>query len=187
MPSSTDDAGRAGAGDRDAAPPAEETPTLTTPASEAPGYETRDANTRGVLGFLAVLFVVVNLVLFVTWRLFRYYEVAERSPVPASSFADQRQLPPAPDLAVNGPEDFQKMYAEQQQKLDSYAWEDRQAGVVRVPIERAMDLLLEKGLPVMPSAAQGQSAAGTFAPKSRASGSSASSAVYRDSPRRDDQ
>jgi hypothetical protein len=173
MPSSTDDAGRTGAG--------------ATPPSRAPGYETRDANTRGVLGFLAFLFVVLNLVLLGTWSLFRYYAVAERSPVPASSFADQRQLPPAPDLEVNGRVDFQKIYAEQQQELESYAWEDRQAGVVRVPIERAMDLLLQKGLPVMPAATEGQSTAGNLLPKRRVSGASASSAAYRDASKRDDQ
>jgi hypothetical protein len=187
MPSSTDDPGRAGAGDRDAAVTPQATSTPATLPSGAPGYERRDANTRGVLGFLAFLFVVVNLVLFGTWWLFRYYSVAERSPVPASSFADERQLPPAPDLEVNGREDFQKIYAEQQQELETYAWEDRQAGVVRVPIERAMDLLLQKGLPVMPSATEGQSTAGNLAPKSSASGTSASSAAYRDASGRDSQ
>jgi len=181
MPSSTDDAGRAGAGDRNAAASPQATPTRATP-----GYETRDANTRGVLGFLVVLFVVINVVLFGTWRLFRFYSVADQSPAPASSFADERQVPPAPDLAVNGRDDFQKVYAEQQQELETYAWEDRQAGLVRVPIERAMDLLLQKGLPVMP-AAEGQSTAGNLAPNSRANGSSASSAAYRDGARRDDQ
>lgn len=182
MPSNTDDAGRAGAGDRNAAALPQ-----ATPAREVPGYETRDANTRGVLGFLVVLFVVINVVLFGTWRLFRYYSVADLSPAPASSFADERQVPPAPELEVHGREDFQKMYAEQQQELETYAWEDRQAGVVRVPIERAMDLLLQKGLPVMPSATEGQSTARNLAPNSRANGSSPSSAAYRDGARRDDQ
>ena len=61
-----------------------------------------------------------------------------------------------------GREDLQKIYAKQQQELESYAWEDRKAGVVRIPIERAMDLLLEKGLPVMPSGAEGRSTAGNL-------------------------
>ena len=187
MPSSTDDKDRASGAGRDAAALPHDAPAREKPSGEALGYETRDANTRGVLGFLVFLFVVLNLVLFGTWRLFRYYSVAERSPAPASFFADEPQVPPAPELEVNGREDFQKMYAEQQRELETYAWEDRQAGVVRVPIERAMDLLLEKGLPVMPSGTQGQSTAGNLAPNRRANGSSASSAAYRDGARRDDQ
>jgi len=149
------------------------------PPRKAVGYETRDANTRGVLGFLVVLFVVISLVLFGTWRLFDHFAVSDRPPAPASSFAGDRQIPPAPDLQVNGREDFQKMYAQQQQELETYAWEDRKAGIVRIPIERAMDLLLEKGLPVVPSGAgaEGQSTAGNSARTSRTSGANAPSAA----------
>jgi hypothetical protein len=148
VPSNMDDRDRGLAGNGEALP------------QEARGYETRDANTRAILGFLGVLFVVLSLVLFGAWRLFRYYAVADRPPAPASSFAEQRQIPPAPELAVNGREDFLKAYAQQQQELETYAWEDRKAGVVRVPIERAMDLLLKKGLPVTPSASENESAPG---------------------------
>ena len=31
--------------------------------------------------------------------------------------------------------------------LSSYGWVDREAGVVRIPIDRAMDLVAERGLP----------------------------------------
>lgn len=36
--------------------------------------------------------------------------------------------------------------------LGRYGWVDREAGIVRIPIERAMDLLLERGLPTRPDA-----------------------------------
>jgi hypothetical protein len=32
-------------------------------------------------------------------------------------------------------------------RLSSYGWVDREAGIVRIPIDRAMDLLAERGLP----------------------------------------
>jgi hypothetical protein len=38
--------------------------------------------------------------------------------------------------------------------LEGYGWVDREAGVVRLPIERAMELLLERGLPTRPEAEQ---------------------------------
>jgi hypothetical protein len=170
VPSSMDDQDCAGATDRQAA----------APPYEMRGYETRDANTRGVLGFLAVLFVVLILVLFGTWRLFRFYAVADRSAAPASYFANERQIPASPDLEVNGPEDFQNIYAKQQQELDTYAWQDRKARIVRIPIERAMDLLLEKGLPVMPSGTEGQSTVGNLAPKSRKNSADAPNAALHE-------
>ena len=58
---------------------------------------------------------------------------------------------------MNPREDLQRILAKQQQKLETYGWEDRQAGTVRIPIERAMDLLLQKGLPVANPATPGQS------------------------------
>jgi hypothetical protein len=33
-------------------------------------------------------------------------------------------------------------------KLNSYGWIDKSAGVIRIPIDRAMDLLAQRGLPV---------------------------------------
>jgi hypothetical protein len=38
--------------------------------------------------------------------------------------------------------------------LEGYGWVDREAGVVRLPIERAMALVLERGLPTRPAAEQ---------------------------------
>jgi hypothetical protein len=150
MPSNTDDSSRTGA---------------TAPNPPPPAYETRDANTKGVLGFLVVLFVVINLILLGTWRLFRHFSVADLPPASASAFANVRQLPSSPELQVHAREEFLKIYAEQQKALSNYAWEDRQAGTVRIPIDRAMDLLLEKGLPVLPSAGASQAAANIAAPQ----------------------
>ncbi len=45
-------------------------------APAAAGYETRDANTSGVLLFLALLAATVALVMLFSWRLFRQYSVA---------------------------------------------------------------------------------------------------------------
>jgi hypothetical protein len=115
----------------------------------APGYEARDANTGAVLGFLVCQFLVLVLILLGTWKLFRYYAVAEQQPAPASSFAGVRQIPSEPELEVHGREDLLKIYGMQQQELETYSWEDRKAGTVRIPIERAMDLLLQRGLPVV--------------------------------------
>jgi hypothetical protein len=38
--------------------------------------------------------------------------------------------------------------------LNSYAWVDRAAGIVRIPIDQAMDLVAASGLPVRPAAMQ---------------------------------
>jgi hypothetical protein len=42
----------------------------------------------------------------------------------------------------------------QAELLEGYGWVDRSAGTVRLPIERAMQLLLERGLPTRPEGEQ---------------------------------
>ena len=59
--------------------------------------------------------------------------------------------------------------AAQQQKLKTYRWVDRQAGVVAIPIDRAMDLIAEQGLPAR-SATPGAVDSGNTSPSSASSG-----------------
>jgi hypothetical protein len=112
------------------------------------GYETRDANVRGVFGFLLFLALVLVFTSLLCWGLFRYFSAGQANPAPASPFAGTRQLPSGPQLQVNPRQDLLRFRAEQEHSLESYSWENRDDGTVRVPIERAMELLLRKGLPV---------------------------------------
>ena len=123
-------------------------PHGATPPS--PGYETRDANARGVFIFMIVLSIVLIITALVCWGLFRYLSAKQVNPGPASPFAGTRQLPAGPQLQVNPRQDLLKFKAQQEHSLESYSWENKEDGTVRVPIERAMELLLQKGLPVAP-------------------------------------
>ncbi len=120
------------------------------------GYETRDANVRGVFYFLVILCVVLILSALLCWGLFKYFSASRGRPAQASPFAGTRQLPSGPQLQVNPRQDYLRFRAEQEQSLKSYAWEDRSAGKVRVPIERAMELLLQRGLPVATETSSGE-------------------------------
>lgn len=53
---------------------------------------------------------------------------------------------------------MQSYYQSQQNLLNTYGWVDKQNGIVRLPIDRAMELLLQRGLPVR-SAANSQKTA----------------------------
>jgi hypothetical protein len=58
---------------------------------------------------------------------------------------------PQPHLQLSPPADMSAFRAREEEALTNYAWIDRTNGIVRIPIERAMDLLLERGLPVRAS------------------------------------
>lgn len=55
---------------------------------------------------------------------------------------------PLPSLLVNEPMNLQKFLAQEDHLLTTYGWVDENAGVVRLPIDQAKDLLLQRGLPV---------------------------------------
>jgi hypothetical protein len=114
-----------------------------------PGYETRDANPRGVFKFLAALGTVLLATALVCWGLFRFFSMHSMDQAASTSpFADTRQLPLGPQLQVNPREDWLKFREEQEKSLATYAWENRTAETVRVPIKEAMELLVKKGVPV---------------------------------------
>jgi hypothetical protein len=72
----------------------------------------------------------------------------EAGQVQLGPLARTTQVPPAPRLQISPRQDLQTMLAEHNQRLNSYGWVDQNAGTAHIPIERAMDLLLERGLPV---------------------------------------
>ncbi len=112
------------------------------------GYEQRDMSVRAVGTFFGGLIVAVVMVLLLMAWLFSYFAAREaRRDVPPSPLAAGRQLPPEPRLQVNPQRDLKAMRAEEDAVLRSYGWVDRKAGGVRIPIDRAMNLLVQRGLP----------------------------------------
>jgi hypothetical protein len=55
---------------------------------------------------------------------------------------------PAPNLLVQEPQNLDKYRAHEREMLTTYGWVDQNQGVVRIPIDRAKTLLIERGLPV---------------------------------------
>jgi hypothetical protein len=60
----------------------------------------------------------------------------------------QDQLPPAPRLQQNPQQALRELRAAQQSQLTGYGWVDKDAGIARMPIEEAMRIVVERGLPV---------------------------------------
>ncbi len=119
-------------------------------------HETSDVNLRAILGFLVGLTIACVFINFVVWLLFTYLNVRESRPVtPDFPLAVQKEnrLPPAPRLQPNPLESqlpreaLQQLRDQEDRALNSYGWVDQNAGVVRIPIDRAMKMLVERGVP----------------------------------------
>jgi hypothetical protein len=110
----------------------------------APGYETQDAKPRPLIYFTLSMAVLLGLSALAAQQAF----VRFRPNASVPPFANVRPLPPPPRLQATPFADIEQYQRSQHQILNSYGWVDRQQGIVRIPIDRAMQLLLQRGLPV---------------------------------------
>jgi hypothetical protein len=114
-------------------------------------HETSDVDIRAVFGFGAGLVVVALLINLLTYALFRYFDAREGrhvTPQYPLAAAEGSRVPPEPRLQTNPRQDLADFRAREDQTLTSYGWVDRNGGVVRIPIDEAIRLTLQRGLPV---------------------------------------
>jgi len=132
---------------------------LTARSAES-GHEVGDINPKRVAMVGLALATVIAVSLLVTYGLFYYFYRGEtrKRPVP-SPLSYSREPTPEPRLSVEPGEDLKTLRSEEDAMLKSYGWIDRDKGVVHIPIDRAIEILAERGLPVRaaksaPAAAQ---------------------------------
>jgi hypothetical protein len=122
------------------------------PVAMATGYEHRDFQPKVLLFSGLGLLLVMGLILI---AITAYEASVTRLPVTVDRpqeliqglSASTAPTPPAPRLEAQSGQSYALYRAAQEQKLSSYRWVDRQAGRVAIPIDRAMDLVAQQGLP----------------------------------------
>jgi hypothetical protein len=130
-------------------------------------FEREDLSTRGVFAFMIGLSVFGVITYFIVVGMYHFLDNYERSqmstasPLATSKGAMSRVVTQddmdkafkdngAPMLEVSEMGQFRGFLMNQENQLNSYGWVDEKAGVARIPIERAMELIVQQGLPVVP-------------------------------------
>lgn len=119
-------------------------------------HEESDINVRAILMFGLWLFVAAVIIHVALWGFFELMEkrAAAADPRP-SPVAEQRPNTfPEPKLQPDPVEDAYRMRAREGEQLNNYGWVNRQQGVTHIPIERAMELVVQRGLPSRPAQPQ---------------------------------
>ena len=128
--------------------------------SENKAYETRDVKIRPLVVFvagLAIAIIASYLVVFGVFRLFNTREAtkdatADPAAVQRAALTDEQRLPAQPRIQANPSGEYQLLWQQEEHVLTTYGWVDRPAGLVRIPVDQAMKLVVEEGLPVRQSA-----------------------------------
>lgn len=122
----------------------------TPGGNPASRHESTDVSIGGVFGFALGMAIAGVLIHFVVWVLFTFFVArASRKVTPEFPLATQQEnrLPPEPRLQTNPRQDLRDLRAQEDAILGSYGWVDKNAGVVRIPIDQAMKLAVQRGLP----------------------------------------
>jgi hypothetical protein len=131
-------------------------------------HEKSDVNVRALI-WTAVISLIIGVISFVViWYMFRFLESRQQRsvkaeppltqmqrPADASVPRDQPLLQPFPRQPADTPPfsdtpviDLQKMRIGEERALATYGWVDQQKGIVRIPIEEAKKIALQRGFPV---------------------------------------
>jgi hypothetical protein len=109
----------------------------------------------GIVWFVVILTVVTVMCQVLMWGLFAALETRAdgRDVARAPLAAPQGQAPPGPNLIAilpgtqGEPAALKDFRAKENEILTTYGWSDKNTGTIRIPIDRAKELLLERGLP----------------------------------------
>jgi len=131
-------------------------------------HEESDVNTRALLWSVVIFIVFAGLTYFVLYLQFRAYARHFRheatqpltmmsrpsdASVPATPrlqpFPTKNQSGVMPPYAVTPVTDMAEMRAAQEKQLSEPGWVDQKKGIVRLPIETAKQLVVQRGLPVV--------------------------------------
>jgi len=140
---------------------ADETPDVSFISNPQVRHEESDVRVKPILWFGVWLTVATVAIYFLLWGMFKYFESREaKAETPPPALADERQpLPPEPrlqlapsqvgqarpDLKEHPLAELKSLKEEEEKLLTTYGVDER-TGAIRIPIQRAKQLVLERNL-----------------------------------------
>ena len=127
------------------------------------GFEREDLDSKPVIGFIVTVVISGILIYYVVWGIFYFLDAYDkkhqqsRTPLVQIEKANPRDVQvneiqrfPEPRLEDNERTELDGFRYGEEEQLNSYGWVDRSAGVAHIPIEQAMQLIAQQGLPTTP-------------------------------------
>ncbi|HEX7879421.1 MAG TPA: hypothetical protein VF720_08430 [Candidatus Eisenbacteria bacterium] len=123
------------------------------PASKealAAGHEISEIQPKPILAFLILIAIFSAFCFGIIVVYFRFLaaDAAKHSPRPSPLITQgSARVPPEPRLQVDAWGDWDSYKADQDRQLGHYSWANKDSLTIRMPIERAMEIVLQRGLP----------------------------------------
>lgn len=126
------------------------------------GFEREDIGSKPVYGFLVSLVISGVLIYYLIWGMFYFLDAYDkknqqaRTPLTQATTNTREveeehiQKFPEPRLEQNERTELDGFRDAEEEKLNSYGWVDEKAGIAHIPIEQAMQIVAQRGLPATP-------------------------------------
>jgi hypothetical protein len=170
-------------------------PTPNQSTSSHDGFEHEDLSSKGPFYFMAGLVLLGIVIYLIAFGIYRFLDTYETVHQPAVSplvtpEADTRvmtheetQTFPQPRLEENERTQLRSFIKDQDQKLATYDWVDKDKGILRIPIDRAMELIMKRGLPVHPEGASSAQSSAAKTSTEKTSAAQPSAPVKKQTPK----
>ena len=127
-----------------------------------PGAKYEHTDIDPSIGYKFALWLTVGVMMSagLVYGTFWFFEGRARSTDQASQryplAVGLSKQPPAPNLQTQPFRDVYLLRQSEAERLGSYGWIDKEGGIARIPIDRAMELTLERGLPARADGGDGR-------------------------------
>jgi mono/diheme cytochrome c family protein len=113
-------------------------------------YEASFLNLWTVILTGAGILVIIVLVLILAGALYGVFGLRGAPVDPFAPVVDADLIHPEVQRRIDAPEEMLALRATQTARLESYQWINQEAGIVRIPIQSAMEIVAARGLPDFP-------------------------------------
>ncbi|HEY2802090.1 MAG TPA: hypothetical protein VGI85_15985 [Chthoniobacterales bacterium] len=111
-------------------------------------HERKDVDVINLVMIVLLLFLMIVICLMLSWGVLHFFNRRRETQQPPHVRMEERVAKfPAPQLIQQPGNEWEKTRNQEETQLETYGWVDRSAGIAHIPIARAMQLLVERGLP----------------------------------------
>jgi hypothetical protein len=113
-------------------------------------HEPGDVNALALTKFGVSMALLILVFMVGLWGMFEYLKNREAElglPSSPAAMVNAQKQPPEPRLQRHPAQDMRELRADEDKLMKQYAWIDPDKGIVRIPVERAMELIAQRGLP----------------------------------------
>jgi hypothetical protein len=111
-------------------------------------YEKRDISLPIIIRWVIYLFIFCAIGALAAWITYVIFLPKGRDPRALAPLTAEQQRPPAPVLQAYPKVEMREFRVKENETLISYGWVKKETGEVHIPIEEAIKLTAERGLPV---------------------------------------